>query len=217
MAPPRLSLAAVAVLLCLGGGDATMQPHATPGLDRALSYVELLVGTDYGWWTGGKIPAGAPAWAADGPPPPLAAVRGSSCFCAGLPNLMLRALGRPVPCEQGAPDPVGGHWCGGTGAYGLNFSAAATPFSMEHAADYERGTLLGKRYHSVSNQGHVAVLLGSGPDARLLQSYANSGPKGADPTHPGVNSNLTLAECNARLEFCRFDYAVAPGDWLLGE
>ena len=30
-------------------------------------------------------------------------VRNASIFCAGIPNLMLRLLGRPVPCERGAP------------------------------------------------------------------------------------------------------------------
>jgi hypothetical protein len=215
----RPATAACCLLLLapqLCSGDAATPRSRESPLEQALDYVTLLAGTNYGWWTGGAIPSGAPAWAADAAAPPLATVRGSSCFCAGIPNLMLRVVGRPVPCERGRADPVGGHWCGGTGAYGLNFSTVATPFSLERAASYERGTLLGIRYHSVSNQGHVAVLLGAGPGGLLLQSFANSGPHGADPTHPGVNTNFTLAECNARYEFCRFDYAVAPADWLLG-
>ena len=32
-----------------------------PGLDDALEYILSIQGSLYGWWTGGAIPAGAPA------------------------------------------------------------------------------------------------------------------------------------------------------------
>ena len=176
-------------------------------MEAALSWATLLVGTKYGWWTGGPIPAGAPAWAADGPPPPLGAIKDSSCFCAGIPNLMLRHAGLPVPCETD-------EYCGGTGAYGLNFSAVAQEFDMEAADSYPRGTLLGMKYHSVARQGHVVVMLGQGKTAKLLQSTANSGPGGSDPTHPGVHANVTLEDCFRTEEYCKFEYAVLPQHWI---
>ena len=54
----------------------------------------------------------------------------------------------------GRPDPVGGEFCGGTGAYGRNFSAVERHFNLK-AGGYPRGTLVGRRYSSVHDQGHV--------------------------------------------------------------
>lgn len=159
------------------------------------------------------IPAGPPAWAADGPPPPTSTVRAASCFCAGIPNLMRRVVGRPVPCE-------GTKYCGGTGAYGRNFSSYPR-FDIESASMLPRGTLLGIRYRSVASQGHVAILLGrageSAANRTVLQSIAMSGPGGPHSTIPGVNELYTLADCNRRFEFCRFEYALPPSAWLLLE
>jgi hypothetical protein len=177
-------------------------------MEAALTWATLLVGTPYGWWTGGPIPAAAPAWAADAPPPPLGTIKNTSCFCAGIPNLMLRHAGLPVPCE------ANGEYCGGTGAYGLNFSAVAQKFDIEAADGYPRGTLLGMKYHSVARQGHVVVMLGQGKMAKLLQSTANSGPGGSDPTHPGVHANVTLEDCLRTEEYCQFEYAVLPQHWI---
>ena len=62
----------------------------------------------------------------------------------------LLQIGRPVPCEHTA-------WCGGTGAYGRNYSSVAEPFDLD--ATYPPGTLLGRRYLGVADQGHVAVVM----------------------------------------------------------
>jgi hypothetical protein len=145
-------------------------------------------------------------------------VTSTSCFCAGIPNLMLRAVGGVIPCLHLAnPDPLCGQCCGGTGAYGRNFSHVELPFNVHKS--YPRGTLLGRRYKSVSDQGHVAVLLGEGPDAPLLQSYVQPGPdcpsEPCNKTTPGVGSNLTLQQAYSSLSFCKFEYAVLPQDWLI--
>ena len=145
--------------------------HDEP-IERALQYVEQLESTHYGWWTGGPIPAGPPAWALDALPPAVSDVRNSSCFCAGIPNLMLRVVGGSIPClDLPTPDPECGQCCGGTGAAGRNFSSVATPFDLD--TNYSRGTLLGRPYRSVHDQGHVAILLGSGRTGKLLQSYSD--------------------------------------------
>ena len=78
--------------------EAIVSSASAPGLEAALAYVTSVEGTHYGWWTGGPIPKTAPAWADDSPPPAATAVRASSCFCAGIPNLMLRVVGQPIPC-----------------------------------------------------------------------------------------------------------------------
>ena len=131
---------------------------------------------------------------------------------------MLRMQGAPIPClDLPTPDPECGQCCGGTGAYGRNYSAVAKPFDLGSPL-LKRGTLLGMKYRGVSDQGHVAVLLGDGPDAALLQSFAAC-PGGVEPcpqiTYPGLNANLTLAQAHNSLPFCKFTYMVAPEDWLL--
>ena len=193
---------------------ADVRPSPPSALEVGLAYVSALDGaTPYGWWTGGAIPPGAPAWAENAPPPPVGDVTNTSCFCAGVPNLMLRAVGAPVPClDLATPDPECGQCCGGTGAYAANFSAVATPFHPDRA--YPRGTLLGRPYRSVSDQGHVAVLLGEGRTAPLLQSYSDCAVEPCPITTPGVTSNLTLEEAVRTLSFCQFTYAVAPEDWI---
>ena len=178
-------------------------------LERSLAYVLLLNGTNYGWWTGGPIPIKAPAWATNAPPPPTDDVKDSSCFCAGIPNLMLRVARRPIPClNLPMPDPECGQCCGGTGAYGRNFTAVAKPFDL--SKNYTRGTLLGRPYRSVSDQGHVAILLGTGRSAALLQSFSYQYPSG----RPGVTTHLTLEEMYLKYSFGRFTYAIAPEDWI---
>ena len=194
---------------------ATAVTTVTTPLEHALRYVEQLEGTRYGWWTGGVIPAGAPAWALDAPPPPASEITNSSCFCAGIPNLMLRAVGRSIPClNLPTPDPECGQCCGGTGAYGRNFSSVATPFDLD--ANYSRGTLLGRPYRSVHDQGHVTVLLGNGRTAQLLQSYSSCAVEPCPIVTPGVTSKLTLEQAYSQLSFCRFTYAIAPEHWMVG-
>ena len=199
----------------VGAAIAVAAPRSSDEMiERALAYVTRLDGTTpYGWWTGGSIPLGAPAWAEDSPPPLVANVQNSSCFCAGIPNLMLRVSGRPIPCLSiHPPDPECGECCGGTGAYGRNYSSVATPFDLRQ--NYSRGTLLGRPYRSVSDQGHVAVLLGSGRGARLLQSYSDCKVEPCPIVEPGVTSRMTLDEAYHTLFFCKFTYAIAPEDWI---
>lgn len=181
-------------------------------LDKALAYVVGLEGVPYGWWTGGAIPAGAPAWANNAPAPAQSII--SSAFCAAIPNLMLRVVGGTIPCLHLAkPDPQCGQCCGGTGAYGRNFSHVATPFDITR--NYSKGTLVGRRYSGVHDQGHVAVLLGEGRASRLLQSYSDCKVEPCPIVTPGVNANLTLEAAYSSLFFANFTYAVAPEDWLV--
>ena len=196
------------ILLCRAAAAPSDEP-----IERALQYVKQLEGTHYGWWTGGPIPAGPPAWALDALPPAVSDVRNSSCFCAGIPNLMLRVVGGSIPClDLPTPDPECGQCCGGTGAYGRNFSSVATPFDLD--TNYSRGTLLGRPYRSVHDQGHLAILLGSGRTGKLLQSYSDCPVEPCPIVVPGVTSRLTLEQAYHKHSFCRFTYAVAPEKWI---
>lgn len=173
-------------------------PDAAPdasGVELALAYGLSLVGTPYGWWYDGPLPEEAPMWTAEGPPPPVEVVRGESANCTGLTNLMLRALGRPLPDSD-----EGGR--GGTFSYHAALAAVAQPFDVTR--DYPAGTLLGRAYRDTIDQGHVAVVL---PDGHVLQSFAFE----RDGTTPGVNTTYTIAESD---DGGFYEYAVLPASWL---
>jgi cell wall-associated NlpC family hydrolase len=173
---------------------ATAKPEASP-VSVALAYGQSLIGAAYGWWYSGPLPTAAPMWTAGGPPPQPSAVLASSANCAGLTNLMLRAIGKPLPS-----DPVAG--TGGTGAYGRYYANVAMPFDVN--AQYPAGTLIGRYFRDSVDQGHVAVVLGNG---RVLQSFAFT----YGGTLPGVNATYTVAESHGD---GYYEYAVLPQDWL---
>jgi hypothetical protein len=164
-------------------------------VDHAIAYALKLVGKPYGWWYSGSLPAGAPMWTANGPPPGPSQV--SSANCAGLTNLMLRSVGRKVP-----HDPSGWVGAGGTAAYWAFYKSVSEPFNVNKT--YPKGTLLGRRYRNNVDQGHVAVVLGNG---RVLQSFANCYGCSA----PGINTSYTVAQSHSG---GYYEYAVLPQHWL---
>lgn len=157
-------------------------------VSRAIAYGKSLIGTPYGWWYSGGIPAGEPMWAASGPPPSYI----GATNCAGLTNLMLRYVGKEVP----------GY--GGTGSYGDYYWDVSEYF--DPTRDYPPGTLLGRYYRDAYDQGHVAVVIEGG---YVLQSYANS----YGGSYPGVNDWSTVA---ASHDGYYYEYAVLPQNWLGG-
>lgn len=172
-------------------------------LDKAVGYGLSIRGADYGWWRGGAIPAGAPAYAALGTPPDPATVRANGVFCAGVCNLMRRSVGLAPPIRK---DGSGGR--GGTGAYigfwwkgewypGVFFDVAE-PILDRKA--YPEGTLLARVYRSVEDQGHVQVLIGGG---RILESTSKGYPSGK----PGCISSNTIQNVK-RNNYMQ--YAVLP-------
>lgn len=174
------------------------EPTPSPLAQRvatAIAYGESVIGTPYGWWYGGALPTGAPMWTASGPAPKTSTVKATSTNCAGLTNLMLRAVGKPLPS-----DPVAG--TGGTGAYGKYYAGVAKKFDAN--AKYPAGTLIGRYYRDTVDQGHVAVVLA---DGKVLQSFANA--YGA--SSPGVNATYTVAQSHAGYFY---EYAILPQDWL---
>ena len=93
----------------------------------------------------------------------------------------------PCPClaEDVLTDAAGGADAVGADAAG---GADATGGAQ---VSWPRGTLLGRPYFGVHDQGHVAVLLGAGKTGKLLQSYVMPGP-GCPPGTPSPFL-LTLA------------------------
>lgn len=180
-----------------GGGGGGGEPEKTIAqlLEKALAYGDSLIGTPYGWWLGGAIPQGAPMFASNTAPPDPTEV--ASANCAGLTNLMMRAAGVRIPQH---PDAM----AGGTLAYELMYEEVAMPFDA--SVDYPTGTLIGRRFRDVNDQGHLAVVL----DGDLvLQSFAWE----MGGSEPGVNATYTVVESDGD---GFYEYAVLPEDWLGG-
>ena len=131
--------------------------------------------------------------------PPPEEVIAEGCFCAGVPNLMLRAVGREVPTLGDAL------YDGGCLAYGEYYADVAEAFDVNE--DYPAGTLIGRYFSwersAAGDQGHVAVVLDGG---YLLQSYDGDGAG-----YPGVNADVHVADSHAGYYY---EYAVRPENWL---
>jgi hypothetical protein len=176
----------------------TFGAEAASRFDAALEWIDALVGKmPYGLWTGGAVPSRSPAWAIDRPPPPRSYLARHRIFCAGVTNLMLRFVGKRVP-TYGNP-----YYDGGMVAYWSYFEGFHRPFNL-HAV--RRGDLLLRRYRNVEDQGHVAVSLGDGADALLLQSYWSHGDG-----LPGLNKLITASTSHAGYYYERI---VRVNNWI---
>jgi len=147
----------------------------------------------------GPVPDRGPAWAENALPPSPEEVIAEGCFCAGVPNLLLRAVGQEIPTLG---DEL---YDGGCLAYGEYYSAVAEAFDPNE--DYPEGTLIGRYFTwdrlANGDQGHVAVVLEGG---YLLQSYDGDGNG-----YPGVNTDAHITESHAGYYY---EYAVRPENWL---
>ncbi len=169
---------------------------------QTIEYGLSFVGAPYVWWMDGPVPDRGPAWAENGPPPSPEEVIYEGCFCAGVPNLLLRFVGREIPTLG---DEL---YDGGCFAYGqyYDYYGVAEPFDLNQ--DYPEGTLIGRyldwgRLEADNDQGHVAVVLEGG---YLLQSYDGDGNG-----YPGVNADAHITDSHAGYYY---EYAVRPENWL---
>ena len=167
---------------------------------QAIDYGLSFVGAPYVWWTDGPVPDRSPAWAENAPPPSPEEVINEGCFCAGVPNLLLRFAGGEIPTLG---DEL---YDGGCLAYGeyYNYYGVAEEFDINE--DYPEGTLIGRYFtwdrSANGDQGHVAVVLEGG---YLLQSYDAGGG------YPGVNADAHITDSHAGYYY---EYAVRPWNWL---
>lgn len=168
---------------------------------RAIQYLDDAIGrTPYRWWTSGPVPDGPPAYAVNRPAPTIATVRSGGVFCAGVPNLCLRAVGKRIP-TYGNP-----LYDGGTMAYLEYFRGYTEPFNLSRALSVARekrsGVLIGRPFRSSFDQGHVAIVM---PSGYLLQSYDDGNG------WPGLNWNV-LASVSVR--YWTPTYQVMPWNWI---
>lgn len=154
-------------------------------LDKALAYgLELNKRQPKYWcWDGGSLDrtVGGRPGCKDGPPPPMDQIR--NVFCADLVSLMLRAVGKPVPKNH--------QWPGGTRSFQINYGPKMKPFSVNAV---RRGDVVFRDYQTggPNDEGHIGVMLGDGPNAKILQSWATD----CASLEPGLNADSTITQSN---------------------
>ncbi|HEX8819200.1 MAG TPA: LysM peptidoglycan-binding domain-containing protein [Archangium sp.] len=171
----------------------------------AMDYAQSIAGAPYAWWTdqSGPLGEGAPAWAANGPAPHPSQVRQNGVFCAGVANLMLRAVGKGDEIPRNWP------YNGGTRAYYNKYADVAEPVNPHKR--YPEGTLFIRNYRanpdgSTADQGHVAIMQANG---NVLQSHPGAG--GVN----GVSNNVSFADSNFMGNGTNYyELAVLPENWL---
>src|SRR5919112_5960381 len=115
-------------------GSEEQEEEVASRFDAALEWINPLVGKmPYGLWTGGIVPPGSPAWAINCPPPSRSYLALYRIFCAGVPNLMLRFVGKKVPTYGNA------YYDGGMVAYWSYFEGYHQSFDLQAV---RRGDLL---------------------------------------------------------------------------
>jgi hypothetical protein len=166
-----------------------------------IDWINPLVGhMPYWLWQHGHVPPGPGAYAVNLPVPSRAYLRGKSIFCVGVVNLALRLVGKRVP-TYGNPLYDGGMVA--LVAYYRNFRI---PFAR---ASVRRGDLIYRPFvnsHS-SGQGHVAIALGDGPDAPLLQSFWGWGDH-----QPGLNKNVVVKQSDVPQGY--YHWITRREDWI---
>ena len=169
-------------------------------LNRALKWMWPLIGEmPYGWWTSGAVPSGQPAYGENRPCPSRDNLRKRTVFCAGVPTLLLRSVGKRVPTAGNAL------YDGGTYAYGVYFRHYSIPFSVSRV---QPGDLILDFFQSSAHQGHVAVVL----DGRvLLQSYDGNQYKEGGYNGPGLSRGIHVAT-SAR--YNNYDIIVRRQNWI---
>lgn len=164
-----------------------MTPH---NVKTAITYGTSLIGTQYGWWKGGELNTCEAMWNDNNKVPDTI----PSVSCAGLTNLMLRQCGLRLPESK-----LGG--VGGTMAYYDYYNALGKTHKFCNQKDLPNGTLIGRKYTDVNDQGHVGVIVYKNGKMYVLQSFPEE----------GVNDKYTLGESHAGYYY---EYYVLPEDWL---
>jgi hypothetical protein len=169
-------------------------------LNRALRWIWPLIGEmPYGWWTSGAVPAGQPAYGENKKLPGRDTLRKRTVFCAGVPNLLLRSVGKRVP-TAGNPN-----YDGGTYAYGVYYRRYSISYSFSRI---QPGDLLLDFFQGSGHQGHVAVVL----DGKIiLQSYDGNQYMEGGYNGPGMNKRFSAS---ASLSTWRPDVIIRRQNWI---
>lgn len=171
----------------------------TKNIKTVTAYNRFLVEADipYFLWRNGVLLNidGPPAFAVDLPAPDPQSM--DSIFCAGVGNVDLRKVGKPVPKH-----PTISGYDGGIVAWQYVYGAVMIPFDLAKAVE---GAVAFRFYVDEQDQGHWCYITG-GPDDPTIQSFASS-----QDMEPGVNADYTL---RASHDGGYYTHLLLPQHWL---
>lgn len=163
-------------------------------------------------WPGGVVPPEGGAGASNAPPLPIQRyINYGRVFCAWVPNIMLRTVGKRVPrAERQSAYYDGGiaaYW--GTPSYDIGagyYQGYMHAFDLETALkwayDDRIPVLIGWKYTgvAVAQQGHVALIM---PSGWVLESVPGSGLRWvkADYTSYAVNHATVMVRGRDWIEY----------------
>ncbi len=138
------------------------------------SYAKTFLGIPYRWWNPDVscCENTGPFWSAEGPEVSLEEVQKGHANCAGLLNLICRKYGLPIPGSK-----TKDYYAGGTVAWWTFFETEGNlqPFDIEK--EYPMGTILLRKYRSVEDQGHIAIVC---EKDKIIHSWPETGVAIAD-------------------------------------
>lgn len=179
-------------------------------LYEGFRYIEPAIGrTRYEYWKTNIVPTRGPTWAINQPVPPIEEVIAEGIFCAGVPNLFLRKVGKRVPIRDDYTQ-----FDGGTATYfGDNlfgpgyFAGYMESFNLQTAKRWAEetrsGVLVGRRFvwtsgGQVASEGHVGIVL---PSGYVLQAYPGA----------GLNWDVTIEDSH---DGFYYEVMVHPENWI---
>ena len=168
-------------------------------INNGIAYVKKLVGAPYKWWTGGKLQKGPPFYMVDKPPPSVEYIFQHGINCFGLINIFFRAS--DIETIQG-----------GTAKFYKEFKDISEKY--DDNKNYPIGTIIGRNYKNIRDQGHVALCIGND---KIIEAY----PSKIDfkETKPGVTiSSMKVSNKEGakviNINDNYYTYAVTPDMYL---
>jgi hypothetical protein len=181
-------------------------------LHKFIRYIEPAVkagNRKYWVWKSGPVPDRLGAWAENAPVPNVDNVE--QLFCAAVPNLALRRVGKRIPFRlnaQGNETIDGGVAAYFDGVLGNGYYHTFTAHlnykrARKWARETRSGVLVGWPFRgsALLDQGHVGILL---PSGFVLQCFS-------DPNGPDLNWNYTIEQFGHGV---RHALMVHPKNWI---
>ncbi len=134
-----------------------------------LQKAKTFLGIAYSPWIPSKSCLGdcGPFWAFNGPPVSLKKIQCELLNCVGLINVLRRELSLEIPGVT-----TESFYAGGTYEWCLYLQNQEKLLPFDPTISYPLGTLLLRNFHSIEDEGHLAIL--SGPN-QVIHSIREKG------------------------------------------
>jgi len=203
--------------------------------ENALDYATSLIGAPFRWYDPelDSFIGTDKFWCENASPPTASDIieNDKSIVCSGLPNLLRRKLGLPIPGLngniKGKYKKLVGEFPGGTHAWFLYLFQRKRLEKMDMKKRYPKGTLLLARFKDNDNdQGHLAVVYEDADESKTIndQLIIHSVPdilytdRDKHKNHGSVKAELYSISNNEfkyKGKKSYYTYVCLPENWLL--